>query len=161
MRFITAYISGLLFGLGLIVSQMVNPQKVINFLNIFSHWDGSLLFVMLSGITTFSLGYFFIIKPRDKPILTDIFFIPERTLIDSKLIVGAVIFGIGWGMTGICPGPAVTNIVSGNPKIAIFIIFMLMGMLFAKIVIKQPLKPIKTLKSKLLPSFFYKQISHK
>ncbi len=154
MKHITAYISGLLFGLGLIVTQMVNPQKVLNFLNVSGNWDASLLFVMAAGVTVFSLGYFTIIKPRDKPVLADTFFIPIRTFIDSKLIIGAILFGIGWGITGICPGPAVTNILTFNPKIAIFILFMLIGMFFAKKVIILPLKSIKSLKTKLLLRVF-------
>jgi len=153
MKNLTAYISGLLFGLGLIITQMVNPEKVINFLNIMGDWDASLLFVMGAGVTTFSLGYFFIIKPRNKPVLAPQFFIPERRVIDSKLMIGAIVFGIGWGISGICPGPAVTNILTFNPKIAIFILFMLIGMISAKIIITPPIKSIKTLKTKLLPLF--------
>jgi uncharacterized membrane protein YedE/YeeE len=140
MKFLTSFIAGLLFGIGLIVAQMVNPQKVLNFLDITSSgkggWDGSLMLVMGAGLVVFSSGYFFLIKPRNKPMLAEQFFIPERKLIDNKLLLGAVFFGLGWGLTGICPGPAVTSILSANPKLFVFIGFMLVGMCSAKFAIK-------------------------
>jgi len=142
MKFISAFIAGLLFGLGLIIAQMVNPQKVINFLDITGNWDGSLMLVMGAGLTVFSMGYFFIIKARRKPILTEQFFIPERKLIDNKLVTGAILFGLGWGITGICPGPAVTSILSANPKIVVFLSFMLIGMFCAKLAMKKQSKQL-------------------
>ncbi len=136
MKLLSAFIAGLLFGLGLIIAQMTNPQKVLAFLDITGQWDASLMLVMSAGLIVFSLGYFYLIKPRTKPILVARFFIPQRNIIDTKLIIGAVLFGLGWGLTGICPGPAVTNILSAQPKILVFIAVMLLGMFCARCVIR-------------------------
>jgi len=128
MHLLTSLICGLLFGAGLTVSQMVNPDKVINFLDVTGNWDPSLAFVMGAALLVFTPGYFFIIKSRDKPVLAPSFFIPTGKLIDRSLIIGAVLFGVGWGLSGICPGPAMTNLLGGETKIIIFVIAMLFGM---------------------------------
>jgi uncharacterized protein len=146
MKSFSALISGLLFGLGLIVANMVAPQKVLNFLDITGNWDASLALVMAAGLAVFSSGYFLLVKPRKTPILANNFFIPQRKAIDNKLILGAICFGLGWGLTGICPGPAITNILGGNVKIFVFITFMLIGMYCARLAIitsesKLPLSP--------------------
>ncbi len=136
MKLLSAFIAGLLFGLGLIIAGMTNPQKVLAFLDITGQWDASLMLVMSAGLMVFSLGYFYLIKPRQKPILANKFFIPERKVIDKKLIFGAIFFGLGWGLTGICPGPAVTNVLAMQPKLFVFISVMLLGMFCARCVIK-------------------------
>jgi len=136
MKLIISFLCGLLFGMGLYISQMVNPQKVINFLDIAGNWDASLIFVMGAGLLVFSLGYFLVIKKRTRPIFDNNFFILQRKLIDKNLILGAVFFGTGWGLTGICPGPAVANILTFEPKIFVFIIMMLMGMFVARSTLK-------------------------
>ena len=133
IQLFSSFCAGLLFGIGLVVANMTDPQKVLNFLNITGNWDASLALVMAAGLTVFSSGYFFLVKPRKAPLLNKQFFIPTRQAIDNKLITGAIFFGIGWGLTGICPGPAITNIVSGNAKIIVFILFMLNGMFCAKL----------------------------
>lgn len=128
MKLIVALLCGILFGAGLTISQMVDPNKVLNFLDIFGFWDPSLAFVMIGGICVFSIGYFVIIRKRSKPILCENFDLPNNNLIDKKLVIGAVLFGLGWGLAGICPGPAIANISGGNSKILVFIIMMLFGM---------------------------------
>jgi len=136
MKLLSAFIAGLLFGLGLIIAGMTNPQKVLAFLNITGQWDASLMLVMSAGLIIFSMGYFYLVKTRKKPLLVEHFFIPKHRIIDSKLIFGATIFGLGWGLSGICPGPAVTNILSLQPKIFTFIGIMLVGMFFARCLLK-------------------------
>jgi len=136
MKLFISLFCGLLFGMGLTISQMVNPQKVINFLDIAGSWDPSLMFVMGGGLLVFGLGFFFVIKKTAKPLFASQFFIPERKLIDKNLLIGAVFFGAGWGLTGICPGPAVTNILTFEPKIFAFIAMMLVGMYVARSTLK-------------------------
>lgn len=136
MKLFSAFIAGLLFGIGLIVANMVDPQKVLSFLDITGKWDASLALVMAAGLTVFSSGYFLLVKTRNAPLLGGHFFIPERKVIDNKLLVGALFFGIGWGISGICPGPALANVLTGDIKIFVFIGFMLVGMYCARILIK-------------------------
>jgi len=128
MKLFTALMAGLLFGLGLNISQMTNPQKVLNFLDVSGNWDPSLALVMASALTVFGLGYRLLITPSTAPVLDDKYCLPEVKTIDKQLIIGASIFGVGWGLAGICPGPALANIVNGDPKIFGFIVAMLMGM---------------------------------
>ena len=134
MKSITALISGVIFGVGLSISQMVNPQKVINFLDIFGHWDPSLLFVMIAALVVFSSGFFAINKKLKKPILDEKFYLPSTTTTDIKLVLGAIIFGFGWGLAGLCPGPAMANILFFDNKIFGFIIAMLIGMQCANLI---------------------------
>ena len=119
---------GILFGAGLSISQMVNPNKVLMFLDMFGDWDPSLAFVIVGGTSVFSLGYFLIVKKRHRPIFGEDFALPTNIDIDKNLIIGAIIFGLGWGLTGICPGPAIANMSGGNVKIYGFIVMMLVGM---------------------------------
>ena len=128
MKHLITLLAGLLFGLGLRVSQMLNPQKVINFLDITGNWDASLAFVMAGALLVFSLGYYFLIKPSSQPLIADKYFMPSAKIIDKPLVVGAIIFGLGWGLVGICPGPALANILGGDVKILGFIAAMLIGM---------------------------------
>ncbi|OUS32898.1 YeeE/YedE family protein [Thalassotalea sp. 42_200_T64] len=132
-----ALICGLVFGFGLTIAQMVNPNKVLNFLDLFGSWDASLAFVMGGGVITYIIGYQLFIKKMKKPLLTENFNIPTNTVIDQKLIIGSTIFGIGWGIAGICPGPAIANITTGNEKILVFILLMVVGMLLAQKVKKR------------------------
>lgn len=122
-----ALLVGTLFGLGLTVSGMTQPQKVIAFLDIFGDWDPSLVFVMVGAIAVHFLAYRFQ-KHQTSPLLSDKFFLPEQKAIDRKLIVGSALFGIGWGVGGYCPGPAITSIVSAGSEVFIFVIAMTLGM---------------------------------
>jgi len=128
MKHLTALIAGLLFGLGLSVSQMTNPQKVLNFLDVSGNWDPSLALVMAGALTVFGLGYRLLIVPTASPILATQYSLPIKKAIDKPLIVGAIIFGIGWGLAGLCPGPALANALTADIKILVFIIMMLIGM---------------------------------
>ncbi len=105
-RISLALLCGLIFGIGLSLSQMINPEKVQNFLDISGGWDPSLAFVML-GALAISLCSFRIVLQRPAPLLADSFHISKKRHIDKPLLLGAMIFGIGWGMSGYCPGPAV------------------------------------------------------
>lgn len=134
IQLIAALLSGVIFGVGLIVSQMANPQKVLNFLDITGNWDPSLAFVMGAALVVFMSVYYLLIKRLNTPVLCDQFDVPANKTIDKPLVLGAVIFGAGWGIGGICPGPAVVNILGDTSKIAVFIAFMALGMFLTKYV---------------------------
>ena len=123
-----ALFSGLLFGTGLVISQMVNPQKVLNFLDISGNWDPSLMFVMIGALAVYGLGYWLIVHRRTKALLGDK--LPDKTQlqVDKPLVIGAVLFGLGWGLSGFCPGPAIANTTSLDLKIIAFIAVMAIGM---------------------------------
>ena len=109
---LSAFASGLLFGLGLIVSRMVDPAKVLGFLDIVGNWDPSLAFVMGGAVAVSALGYR-LAKRRGRPVLAPRLEIPTRRDLDPRLIGGAALFGIGWGLVGLCPGPALTALTFG------------------------------------------------
>lgn len=127
MNKLSSLFCGLLFGLGLAASGMTNTAKVIGFLDIFGHWDPDLLFVMGSAVITTVVGFYFITK-REAPVFGQAFSLPNSTQIDSKLIWGAILFGVGWGLYGYCPGPAVAAIVYLQPATGVFLLAMLVGM---------------------------------
>ena len=104
-----ALLCGILFGIGLSLSQMINPNKVLNFLDISGHWDPSLIFVMMGALAVAFVAFTFILK-RPAPIIAESFHVSKKSLIDKRLILGAAIFGIGWGFSGFCPGPAVAGL---------------------------------------------------
>jgi len=123
-------LSGIIFGLGLTISGMVNPQKVLGFLNIFDAWDPSLIFVMVGAIIIFApLHYIF--KKKSRPILAKNFISIENKNIDKKLLIGSGLFGVGWGLAGLCPGPAIASISFLNPSSLIFVLFMFVGFFIA------------------------------
>lgn len=128
MQLLISLFCGVLFGLGLMVSQMANPDKVLSFLDISGNWDASLLLVMASALLVYLPGYFLLVKRRTKPVAAEDFYLPQKRHIDKPLLLGAVIFGCGWGLAGICPGPAMVNLSGGDVKIFAFIILMLAGM---------------------------------
>ncbi|MEZ4872121.1 MAG: DUF6691 family protein [Bdellovibrionales bacterium] len=132
MHLLTSFISGLIFAIGLSVSGMVNPQKVIGFLNIFGDWDPSLAFVM-GGAVLFNFVFFRMILKRESTLLKTDFSMPVRKAVDKNLVFGSILFGIGWGMFGICPGPGLVNLFRFDPKILVFVLAMMVGMvLFRK-----------------------------
>ena len=128
MKLFLSYIFGIIFAVGLGVSGMTMPSKVLAFLTIGEHWDPSLIFVMIGGIATYSLGFFFI-KNKNKPVFEEKFLIPLRGSIDKKLILGSALFGIGWGLGGYCPGPALTSLPTGGINVLGFTVAMIIGML--------------------------------
>jgi uncharacterized protein len=127
MPFIISLISGTLFGIGLVVSGMSNPAKVLNFLDVFGTWDPSLAFVMAGALIVTTIGYRLAWR-QPKPVLADMFDLPVSQVIDNRLLIGAATFGIGWGLSGFCPGPAVTALALLAPGTLVFVPAMLIGM---------------------------------
>ena len=132
MSAIIALLVGIIFGVGLIIAQMTNPSKIIGFLTFGHNWDSSLLFVMASAVF-FSFFAFNFIKQNNKTLLNLDFEIPKRTDINLPLIAGAALFGIGWGMVGVCPAPAIVSLAFGNSQTLLFVISMLVGMYLFKL----------------------------
>ncbi len=126
---VAAFITGCIFAVGLTISGMTNPAKVLAFLNVTNNWDPSLMFVMVGAIGVYAIAFHFITK-KEKPILESIFSIPENSSIDRNLILGATIFGIGWGTAGFCPGPAIVNLGLLEQSVVIFCLSMGAGMFF-------------------------------
>ncbi len=125
---IIALISGLLFGLGLSISQMVDRERVLGFLDVAGKWDATLMFVLGGAVGVTLITFRFILKLKH-PLFEQNFYLPTRQNIDLKLILGAVIFGIGWGIGGYCPGPAVTSLVQLSINPFIFLIAFIIGSL--------------------------------
>jgi uncharacterized membrane protein YedE/YeeE len=130
MPLIFSLLAGVIFGAGLAISDMVNPARVLNFLDFAGHWDPTLIFVMAGGLAVTTLGYRLIFR-RSAPLLDQKFHLPIRQQIDLPLIGGSALFGVGWGLAGICPGPAFADLVTLDPKILLFVAAMLVGMIAA------------------------------
>ena len=126
MTKLSSLISGIVFGLGLTISGMVYPEKVLGFLNIFNAWDPSLMFVMIGAILIFSPLYF-IFKRKSRPIVSKNVVISTNKNIDKNLIIGSIMFGAGWGFAGLCPGPAISAISFFNTDVYLFVLFMFVG----------------------------------
>lgn len=131
MSFLVNLALGLLFGVGLVVSGMSDPAKVLNFLDLFGTWDPSLAFVMGGAVIVAFVGYRLVLA-RPAPIAGGRFHLPERTEIDRRLLVGSAIFGLGWGLGGFCPGPALTALGLAAPGTLAFVPAMLLGMWAAR-----------------------------
>ena len=120
-----------IFGAGLTLSDMVNPARVLNFLDVAGSWDPTLIFVMAGGLAVTTLGYKLILR-RSSPVADDRFHLPTRRQIDLPLVGGAALFGVGWGLAGICPGPALADLVTLEPKVLLFVAAMLVGMIVTR-----------------------------
>ena len=129
-RLVAALVSGLLFGFGLAVSQMVNPAKVLAFLDVAGDWDPSLALV-LAGAVAVTLVAFRVILKRPRPALAASFSLPAKTRIDGRLLGGAALFGLGWGLVGLCPGPAVGGLAYLLPESLYFLAALAAGMVIA------------------------------
>jgi uncharacterized membrane protein YedE/YeeE len=127
MNILFSWLAGLIFGLGLLIAGMANPAKVLGFLDIAGVWDPSLAFVMLGGIAVASVGFFFAGK-RTRTLLDLPLQIPTARHVDRRLVGGSLLFGVGWGVAGICPGPALVLVGAGLPKGVVFVAAMLAGM---------------------------------
>lgn len=125
-RGLIALISGLLFALGLGISGMTDPVKVFSFMDVFGHWDPTLIFVMIGAILVHSLAYL-VKKNLPRPILDTQFHVPLNTVLDKKLILGSILFGAGWGLAGLCPGPALVSIAKLDYRTGLFVISMVVG----------------------------------
>ncbi len=128
MPILLALVAGIVFGAGLTVSDMINPARVLNFLDLAGRWDASLLFVMGGALGVVAIGYRLAFR-RGRPFLAPDFSLPSARIIDTPLVLGAAMFGAGWGLAGICPGPALTALVSFEPKMFAFVGALLVGML--------------------------------
>lgn len=132
---LSTFIAGLLFGAGLTISQMVNPQKVITFLDIAGDWDPSLAFVMGAALIVAFIGYRFTLR-KDAPLFADSFRVPAKAHIDARLVVGSSLFGIGWGLAGLCPGPALASLSFAGTNTIVFVAAMLGTILIWKIAVR-------------------------
>lgn len=128
MQKITEFIAGLLFGMGLLLSGMSDPGKVLGFLDLFGTWDPSLALVM-GGAIMVGFFAFSVAKHRTMNFLGGALHLPQANQIDRRLVIGATVFGAGWGLAGFCPGPGIVSMFSGQPKAAVFVLAMVAGML--------------------------------
>ena len=126
-------ISGIIFGLGLTISNMTNPDKVLSFLDVFGSWDPSLVFVM-GGAILFTSPLLFFLKNNNNLILANKIDLPKKNNIDKSLVIGALLFGVGWGTVGFCPGPAISSIALLNPFSLIFILSLIAGFYLSNII---------------------------
>lgn len=134
---LSALIAGIIFGIGMAVSGMTNTARVQGFLDIFGAWDPTLAFVMGAGLVVAAIGYRLAFR-RTAPLFADAFSLPTRTDLDARLIGGAVIFGVGWGLVGYCPGPALAGLAYGYPQTLAFVPAMIAGLLLAHRVTATP-----------------------
>jgi uncharacterized membrane protein YedE/YeeE len=133
---LSSLFAGLVFGAGLVLSGMINPAKVLNFLDLFGTWDPSLAFVMIGAIGISIPGFMFIRKKKIVLFASELKF-PTRKDIDKKLIIGASLFGLGWGLIGFCPGPVVSSLLIGNEGSLLFTAMMVLGMVCGKYIRKR------------------------
>jgi uncharacterized protein len=144
MSLIVQFLIGILFGSGLVVAGMSNPQKVQNFLDIAAlpngGWDPSLAFVMGAGTLVTYLGYKLVLR-RKEPVFDRQFHLPKKVALDAPIIVGPALFGIGWGLAGFCPGPAFTALGTGSGQAAVFVVAMLAGMIAARLIALTQIDP--------------------
>lgn len=134
MKLLSAFIIGAIFGIGIVVSGMGDPAKVQNFFDLFGSWDPSLAFVMGGALLVFVPGYALLVRPRQAPVLEPEFRLPQRTSVDARLVGGAAVFGVGWGIVGFCPGGAIPMLGTLDSRVFLFIAAMAAGMLLARFV---------------------------
>jgi uncharacterized membrane protein YedE/YeeE len=130
-RILAAFLAGAVFGIGLVVGRMSDPNVVLGFLDVAGDFDPSLLFVMLGATGTTILLFPFVLR-RDRPLLDADFHLPTKTIVDGRLVVGAVLFGIGWGLSGYCPGPVLVGAGGGMWTAWVFIPAMIAGALLQR-----------------------------
>jgi len=140
MRTVTTYAIGVLFGLGIMISGMANPAKVINFFDVFGTWDPSLIFVMGGALVTTFVGYR-ITLARSSPVFEARFKLPMSTNIDARLILGSAIFGVGWGIAGFCPGGALPAIGTGRIEVLIFMAGLVASLIVTRIILARSAPP--------------------
>ena len=137
MRHISIILIGALFGAGLALSGMLNPSKVAGFLDLFGTWDPSLAFVMGGGVVANFIGHRIVMR-RPGPVFAAGFRIPANNAIDSKLVVGSALFGIGWGLGGLCPGPAISSLLLAPGDAVLFVLMMLAGLAVGRMLTSGP-----------------------
>jgi uncharacterized membrane protein YedE/YeeE len=131
MSKIISLVSGIVFGMGLVISEMINPEKVLGFLDLFGNWDPSLAFVMIGALIV-SSPLFHIIKNKEKPLFAEKFNYSNNKEVNNRLIVGSALFGAGWGLGGLCPGPAISSIALININSITFVFAMFFGFYLVK-----------------------------
>ena len=132
MKRISGFIAGLLFGMGILLSGMANPAKVLNFFDLAGSFDLSLAFVMAGALSVAAPGYAILFRMREKPLFDQSFRLPKASAVDAKLIGGSAVFGIGWGIAGFCPGASIPALGLGHASAAIFVAALLVGILIAR-----------------------------
>ena len=132
MKLISALLIGAIFGIGIAISGMANPAKVINFFDIAGTWDPSLIFVMGGALVTAAIGYRIMFGVRARPVFEPSFALPTSRDIDTRLVGGSALFGVGWGISGFCPGGAIPALGLGEPAVPIFLIAMAVGIMIAR-----------------------------
>ncbi|MEW5420664.1 DUF6691 family protein [Amorphus sp. 3PC139-8] len=135
MRLVLVYLAGLVFGIGISISGMANPAKVLNFFDVAGTWDPSLIFVMGGALVVTAIGYRLVFTRR-APIFAPNFSLPYTKLIDARLIAGSAVFGIGWGIAGFCPGGALPALGTANPLVFVFVAALLAGMAIAHVLVR-------------------------
>ena len=139
MRWLLALVSGALFAVGLVLSGMTEPARVIGFLNVgglvdaarFGRWDPSLAFVMAGAVAVSLIAFAVTPRPGRRPWLADRFRLPGRSDVDARLLLGAALFGVGWGLSGYCPGPAIASVLTGGADTVVFVVALALGMCIA------------------------------
>ena len=132
LKYISSAIAGGIFGFGIAISGMANPAKVLNFFDIFGTWDPSLVFVMGGAMITALIGYRLVFGVQKRPLFEVSFSLPSAKQIDRRLILGSIVFGIGWGIAGFCPGGAIPTFGLGHSESYIFIASLVVGILVAR-----------------------------
>lgn len=128
LRIMAAFAAGLVFGVGLSISGMLDPTRVQGFLDVTGAWDPTLVFVLAGAVTVATIGYR-LSRLLPRPALDARFHLPTNRNVDARLVLGAALFGIGWGLSGLCPGPAIAGLATGVASIALFVVAMLAGMI--------------------------------
>mgnify|MGYP000311826769 CR=1 FL=1 len=136
MKILSALVFGAIFGLGIAISGMINPAKVLNFFDIAGSWDPSLAFVMAGALAVAMPGYALVLRRRARPLLAPTFSLPARKIIDRQLVGGAAVFGIGWGIAGFCPGGALPALALFDRDTVLFLAAMIAGMVAARQIMK-------------------------
>jgi uncharacterized protein len=133
LSLVPALLAGALLGAGLALSEMINPARVVAFLDIAGDWDSTLLFVMAGAVALAAIGYS-VAKRMQRPLAGSRFYIPEARTLDAPLVLGSALFGVGWGLVGVCPGPAIAALAFGVWQAWVFLLAMLAGMLLHRFV---------------------------
>ncbi|MDR5901672.1 DUF6691 family protein [Halomonas icarae] len=131
MKTVAGYIAGLIFGLGLAVSGMTDPSRVLGFLDLFGAWDPTLMFVLGGAVVTNFIGYRLVLR-RPNPLFAERFQLPTRQELDARLIGGSALFGIGWGLSGYCPGPAIASVGGLTAPLVAMLVAMVAGWFLAR-----------------------------
>jgi uncharacterized protein len=134
MKLVAGYFVGLVFGLGIAISGMINPAKVLNFFDVAGTWDPSLAFVMGGAVVVTFLGYRLVLG-RNRPLLDEHFHLPKASAVDARLVGGSAVFGIGWGIAGFCPGGALPALGAGRPEVLLFVATMLVAIFATRAVL--------------------------